>query len=923
MTFRFKERTQTQDPGVELNTDSQTYQGFLNESETTTLTFPDSALNKDATNYFNVSLPNLGPDAPPMTVGYDFTVQTSQAFGSPEYISEPYDLRNATEMQADINLSNAEGTFYYEYYDGNSWVQLDQTSLTTNGTYSLAPASPLADTTQVRARVTFSDTGPDPYAEITSDRVFFQAHGAYVQTTNTGPTATVNTDTPYLEAGINDWEFNDPQGDSVTAELVFDGSTAASTTLSNSGGVSHTPTIGPYYDTHTWRVDMTDDYDVSSQSNTFDLYGPLRFAPGSGLDVNVTGTTTMREPALADVYPFSNTAHINTTDGLLEVTASGDANATVAAADLEGEWTNLTQVDATPTTITADPGDKAQLSVSGAATDVAWSDYQPDDGQADAVLSGPDGTNSDVTFYGLSGDTTYSAVNATTGQVLAVSESTSFGQATFEIRHSEQTILLQTGDQSSPPEQANASPMGDLTQPPSDLSVDVSDPDFAGEDTVNVTIAVDGTQVLDTSITSNQTLSASLPNEATLGGTHTWYVNASDRFGNVNNQTYTYNVPSKIYIYNVTPNASGDYELIKGGVEVKATFAGSAETVLERTTTTGVIDFTGLPPDESYTVTLRRDGYFTRTAFVPSLYQQEAVFMLNDSAPSVQNTIQVEDRTGTFSDNPTLEIQHVINRSNVADVSGSGFAWVTIAGDRVGATDFFVANLQQDGRYRFTITNEQGDRRILGEYLAQSDGTFTLEIGKVTFSAEIEQGVAVQANAERQVVNSTTGATARYMKLIAFAGETDARELTYRILELNNDTVIASNTTVQMGDRQTVVSRNLTALDPNAPEDKEYRVEWWIEKGNGAYVSDTAYIGTMGPIGFGLGDNILNLIGWTALVAFAGLTALRSPKLSVTGTPIMAAGFTMFGVISVPTVLLVIAGAIGAFYLIGESQATR
>jgi len=161
------------------------------------------------------------------------------------------------------------------------------------------------------------------------------------------------------------------------------------------------------------------------------------------------------------------------------------------------------------------------------------------------------------------------------------------------------------------------------------------------------------------------------------------------------------------------------------------------------------------------------------------------------------------------------------------------------------------------------------------------------------------------------------------MKLISFAGETDATELTYRILELNNDTVIASNTTVQMGDRETVVSRNLTALDPNAPEDKEYRVEWWIEKGDGAYVSDTAYIGTMGPIGFGLGDNILNLIGWTALVAFAGLTALRSPKLSVTGTPIMAAGFTMFGVISVPTVLLVIAGAIGAFYLIGESQATR
>jgi hypothetical protein len=65
---------------------------------------------------------------------------------------------------------------------------------------------------------------------------------------------------------------------------------------------------------------------------------------------------------------------------------------------------------------------------------------------------------------------------------------------------------------------------------------------------------------------------------------------------------------------------------------------------------------------------------------------------------------------------------------------------------------------------------------------------------------------------------------------------------------------------------------------------------------------------------------VLNLIGWVGLVAFAGFTALKSPKLSVTGTPVMAAGLTMFDILNIPGVLLTIAGAIAVFYLVGERR---
>jgi hypothetical protein len=406
-----------------------------------------------------------------------------------------------------------------------------------------------------------------------------------------------------------------------------------------------------------------------------------------------------------------------------------------------------------------------------------------------------------------------------------------------------------------------------------------------------------------------------MPSSGQTGGQHTYTVNTTDRYGNTLETQYTYFIPSKLYIYNVTPNSTDQHELIKGtDTEVEVTATGSGNTVTIRTVSDGVVELSNLPPDESYVFSLSLDGYHDRETYVESLYDQQAIFVLNDSRPYVTNQISIEDRSGEYSELPVIKVQRVINTTNVGNMSDNGYQWVTVAGDRLGAGNTYTTNLEKESRYRFIVKNQDGDQRVLGEYTARLDGTVPLEIGSVSFNAEIQQGVAFQASA-------FWDSGSRYLRLIAFAGESEVKDIEYRVVRADNESnVVISNTTVSLAERETVITRNLSAVDPSATEDQGYKVEWTITKDDGSTVSNHDYVGTLSPLGFGLDQHILSLIGWVALVAFAGFTALRSPKMSVTGTPIMAAGFSMFGILNIPNVLLILAGAIGAFYLIGERR---
>jgi len=166
---------------------------------------------------------------------------------------------------------------------------------------------------------------------------------------------------------------------------------------------------------------------------------------------------------------------------------------------------------------------------------------------------------------------------------------------------------------------------------------------------------------------------------------------------------------------------------------VEVTVTGSGGAVKNVNISDGEVDMTGLPADQSYVFTIDPEGYHVREIYIKSIYDQAAVFALNKSRSSVENKLSVTDRSGQF-DEPIVTVERVVNTSRVAQMPDNGDEWVTIGGDRLGASGFYIVQLQQSARYRFVVTNQQGETRVLGEYTAKASGDIPLEIGTIEYN---------------------------------------------------------------------------------------------------------------------------------------------------------------------------------------------
>jgi hypothetical protein len=153
--------------------------------------------------------------------------------------------------------------------------------------------------------------------------------------------------------------------------------------------------------------------------------------------------------------------------------------------------------------------------------------------------------------------------------------------------------------------------------------------------------------------------------------------------------------------------------------------------IIERSTTSGVIDFNGLPAGAQFIITVEASGYHTRTVLLDGIYDQQNIFLLNKSdGPSVETTFTTDDRTGDFNPEDTeIIVERAINRS-VYDNSNPGIRWTAISGDALGADAAFTDDLDQDQRYRIKVRSDTSTR-ILGTYTAESAGTVQLQIGQV------------------------------------------------------------------------------------------------------------------------------------------------------------------------------------------------
>ncbi|WP_363464078.1 Ig-like domain-containing protein [Halogeometricum borinquense] len=310
----------------------------------------------------------------------------------------------------------------------------------------------------------------------------------------------------------------------------------------------------------------------------------------------------------------------------------------------------------------------------------------------------------------------------TTDEYGPTSESDSF---TWEIDHYEPTVNSSSMD----PEDGAKLTSKDVT-----LSINASDRDFQLDgDTVTTEFVVDGEVVGTKNITSNGTVSTTISDVG--GGNHSWYVRVYDEYGSGNSSNpdatsanKTYLVPSTLYIRPVNqPN-----ELINGtNVTVTGRFF-SGELVFERSTENGKLNLTDLPVDRTYVLVLEADGHNRRTVIITSLYEQDSVYLLNDSKTAYYTEFVLNDLTGEFSgsnERTKLYIERAVNTS-------SGLEWVTVSGDFFGAEGRFEATLEKDHRYRIRIVGEHNSSRVLGAYTATRKGTVTLNVGQVSWNVE-------------------------------------------------------------------------------------------------------------------------------------------------------------------------------------------
>lgn len=496
-------------------------------------------------------------------------------------------------------------------------------------------------------------------------------------------------------------------------------------------------------------------------SNPSPVTGPVPVVSPSGMNVTVTGSADV---GLSDPFPDSETVDLKTSKGNATFSSSGDANLSVNADEITGTWTNVSGLDVSSNSVTINPEDKDAATIGGAATDFDFREMAVDDGQTDFVVEGPDGSEATVGVGGLPPNTAITAIDSDSGKAVGSADTDSNGDLSITIHLSAQSVRLVTGDQTNAPQLSNADPVGGQQSEPTELSVDVSDADF-DEDSVDVTIDLDGSQISSQTISANQSVTTS--NFGSLAaGEHTWTVEATDQFGQTTTQEYTFSVPDTLYIRNET-NAS---QLVDSPVNVTVRFFGEDE-VFTRETDTGTLDMTGLPVTEDFVVDVEAsENYTSRTVFIRSIFEQQSVYLLNNTASTIETRFTLNDPTGQFGGSSVLYISKPINQSGTTEFR-------TVYADEFGV-EGVTAVLEADERYRISIESEDGDLvQDMGPY--RSDVSEEVELRPSGPTIEFD-GFEQGWNAGAELNNRTL--TARYVDP---ANETDS--LTIYIHEFGNE----------------------------------------------------------------------------------------------------------------------------------------
>ena len=325
-------------------------------------------------------------------------------------------------------------------------------------------------------------------------------------------------------------------------------------------------------------------------------------------------------------------------------------------------------------------------------------------------------------------------------------------------------------------------------------------------------------------------------------------------------------------------------ELVTTNASVELQFF-AEDDVITRTTDDGTIDMSGLPLDKSMTVQVVADGYVTRQAFIPSILEQQDVYVLPDDVDSVETTFQLNDRTGAFpQDRTRVLVEKPIDRDGET-------TYQVVVSDEIGVGDYSTI-LERDARYRLAVLNEDtDDRRVLGPYISTSAQTVELEVDGVAFdSGDTNIGYEWRADFQNETVPAIKFDFAR----------TDAEEI--RAFELTIESRDGEMTLLEE-EYGTVDNINEVVDIPESvedPESKTWVVEWEaeavsdgdVEEISGGKVVGASQIDVEIP---GMSDDVLSVISVLLILLVAGLFSSANVTVGGIVTSLTAGGLWFVG----------------------------
>lgn len=590
-----------------------------------------------------------------------------------------------------------------------------------------------------------------------------------------------------------------------------------------------------------------------------------------------TNTTAFSD----DPFPDSNTIDLGT------INIYGPAGSSATLSDVSGQETTLSNIDSNGGVLWANHSSVQRVGFE----DISSATWEDVDLSSDTIEITTTGAG---TVY-VDGFSPNEYVRVDRSADVLILQANSTGVVSVSVNGDELTFKSP-----SQPELINPTPVNEkaIDSSPVTLQAELQHDDIADEE-IDLTWKLNGQTVKTATTTQDGLFSADV--SSFTGGLNDWSLTAEDSTGDTTSVSGSFRTPTRLEIRNET-NPS---DLVTSQAEVEVTFFSNEDSVVTRTTTDGTIDMSGLPLNEDFTVSVDAEGYYERQSYVSSIVEQQELYILNDTKPTVETQFEVEDPTGKYSSGDTrVFVLKAITQNGQTE-------YKPIVSDLLGVGGW-TTTLAKDERYIVELEDPQtGDRRQVGPYVARISERVPIEIEEFSFDFSGEVGdIGYQWNAKYLNTSSVEPAVD-----FVFSADQTIEKLTVEIRHQHTDEVILSETF-----RNYNGPIDLRAGIPDKYEDPD-QTNWvvdWNATINGDTIESTTLVGDgrLQPNTPGLGDRVLSIVGVLVIFIVAGLFSQANVSVGAISTSLVAGGLWFVGIIpsSVSGIFIAISLMIGVMY---------